>query len=236
MGIKNKIILVATITLSVNSGFCQSVINGHEYVDLGLSVNWAECNIGSNTPEESGDYFAWGETYTKSAYNKMTYKFSGGKEGVEGLTDFTKYLGEENLLDPDDVKLEDMDDVAHVLWGEKWRMPTMNEVEELVDNCDWEFCEFQNVRGCWAISKINGNRIFFPLAGYVYDDEVTDVGASGKYWASELRADMCFEAYQLYLSFSDYWAEMNNNKTSVFLSDDGMRENGRSVRPVCEKE
>lgn len=236
MGIIKKIILGSSLSLSLTSGFSQNIIEGHEYVDLGLSVNWATCNIGSNRPEEAGDYFAWGETYTKSCYNKITYKFSGGKEGVlESLTDYTKYLGKENSYNPNDIKLEDSDDVAHVLWGDKWRMPTMNEVEELVNNCKWEFGELRKVKGCWAISKINGNRVFFPLAGYVYDTEVSDVGASGKYWASELRSDMCFEAYQLYISFSDNWAEMNNNKTSVFLSDDGMRENGRSVRPVSVK-
>lgn len=236
MGIINKIILLSALSLSVNIGFCQNIINGHEYVDLGLSVNWANCNVGSNSPEEIGDYFAWGETYSKSCYNKMTYRYSGGKEGIfESLMDYTKYLGKENQLNPNDVKLEDNDDVAYFLWGAKWRMPTMNEVEELVNNCKWEFGEFKSTKGCWAISKINGNKIFFPLAGYVYEDRVTDVGASGKYWASELRSDMCFEAYQLYISFSDNLAEMNKNKTSVFLSDDGMREYGRSVRPVCKK-
>lgn len=238
MGITKKIFLSKIFTFCMINAFGQNacIIENHEYVDLGLSVYWAICNIGSNRPEELGGYFAWGETYTKSCYNRMTYKFSGGKNGIlDSLNDYTKYLGNENKQDSKDDKLEECDDVAHVLWGGNWRMPTKDEIKELIDSCEWQFCEINQTKGCWAISKVNGNKIFFPLAGYVCDNEVTDVGASGKYWASELRSDMCFEAYQIYISFSDEWAEMNGNKTSIFLSDDGMRENGRSVRPVCLK-
>lgn len=236
MGINKKISLSLTLLFFVTSIYGQGgqIIDGHEYVDLGLSVNWASCNIGSNSPEEFGDYFAWGETFTKSYYNKMTYKFFGGKEGLEGLTDYTKYKGTENKLNPNDTQLEENDDVAHVLWGGRWRMPTMKEIEELVDSCEWVFYEINNIKGCWAISKVNGNMIFFPLAGYIQDDTVSDIGLAGKYWSSQIRANMCFEAYQLWISLADSLAEMEG-KTSILLSDDGFRENGRSVRPVCVK-
>lgn len=246
MGIKVKIFLISTfLTISlIVEGQSIQKIQGHEYVDLGLSVNWATCNIGSNSPEEFGDYFAWGETYTKSCYNEMTYKFAGETLGVKNLptidaqikalVDYTKYLGEENKQNPNDVKLDVMDDVANAQWGSSWRMPTMNEISELVDSCNWELDEIKGIKGYWAISKVNGNKIFFPLAGYIYDDVVSDVGKSGKYWASELRKDMCFEAYQIWLSYADDLAEMQK-KSSVFLSDDGYRYNGRSVRAVCER-
>lgn len=246
MGIKLKYALINvffTIPLFLEGQGVQA-IQGHEYVDLGLSVLWASCNIGSNNPEEYGDYFAWGETYTKSSYNKMTYRFAGETLAsdnfpttdarIKALLDYTKYLGEENKQNPNDVKLDIVDDVANAQWGYPWRMPTMNEISELVDSCTWELDEIKGIKGYWAVSKVNGNKIFFPLAGYISDDEVSDVGKAGKYWASELRKDMCFEAYQIWISYADDLAEQQK-KSTVFLSDDGYRYNGRSVRAVCEK-
>lgn len=246
MGIRVKFSLLGmflTISLIMEGQNVQT-ISGHEYVDLGLSVLWASCNIGSNSPEEFGDYYAWGETYTKSSYNKMTYKFAGETLAYDNLPtldalkhamlDYTKYLGEENKQNPNDVRLDIADDAANAQWGNPWRMPTMNEISELVDSCNWELNEIKGVKGYWAVSKVNGNKIFFPLAGYISDDEVSDVGKSGKYWASELRKDMCFEAYQIWMSYADELSEMRK-QSSVFLSDDGYRENGRSVRAVCER-
>lgn len=246
MGVKIKYTLLSLFLIIsiVVKGQSINTIQGHEYVDLGLSVLWATCNIGSNSPEEFGGYYAWGETYTKSSYNDITYKFAGETKASDNLNtieaesnvlyDYTKYLGDHNKLNPNDVKLDIEDDVANVQWGNPWRMPSKNEISELVDSCDWLFGEIKGVKGCWAISKVNGNKIFFPLAGYVSDYIVLDIGVSGKYWASELRKDMCFEAYQIWISYADDWANMCN-KSSVFLSNDGMRENGRSVRAVCEK-
>lgn len=245
MGIIKSYLISVFLTIPlIAAGQSIQMIQGHEYVDLGLSVLWASCNIGSNSPEEYGDYYAWGETYTKSSYNKMTYKFAGETLGatnlptidaqIKAMLDYTKYLGEENKQNPNDVKLDIVDDVANAQWGNPWRMPTMNEISELVDSCNWEVGEIKGIKGYWAISKVNGNKVFFPLAGYIYDDVVSDVGKSGKYWASELRKDMCFEAYQIWISYEDDSAEMRK-KSSVFLSDDGFRENGRSVRAVCER-
>ena len=245
MGIIKSYLISVYLTIPlIAAGQSIQMIQGHEYVDLGLSVLWASCNIGSNSPEEYGDYYAWGETYTKSSYNKMTYKFAGETLGatnlptidaqIKAMLDYTKYLGEENKQNPNDVKLDIADDVANAQWGNPWRMPTMNEISELVDSCNWEVGEIKGIKGYWAISKVNGNKVFFPLAGYIYDDVVSDVGKSGKYWASELRKDMCFEAYQIWISYEDDSAEMRK-KSSVFLSDDGFRENGRSVRAVCER-
>lgn len=217
---------------------------GHEYVDLGLSVNWATCNIGASSPEEFGGYFAWGETDTKSCYNDMTYKFSGETHSltkfktidaqIKAMTDYTKYLGDENKEVLNDSKLDIIDDVANVQWGKPWRMPTFKEIKELVDSCDWIFEEKAGVMGCWAISKVNGNKIFFPLAGYFQDDMIEDVGKSGKYWSSELRPDMCFEAYQIWISYNDSLSDLEG-KSTVSPYEEGYRENGRSVRAVVDK-
>lgn len=216
----------------------------HDYVDMGLSVNWATCNIGAINPEDYGDYFAWGEIDPKSCYNNLTYLFSGEThvvvklmhsfDRVNAMMDYTKYLGDRNNMVPDDTKLDIVDDVANVRWGKPWRMPTLKETKELVDSCNWVFEEKNGILGCWAVSKVNGNKIFFPLAGYVEEDELCDVGKSGKYWSSELRKDMCFEAYQIWISYGDDLA-ISKKKSFVFLSDDGIRENGRSVRAVIEK-
>lgn len=242
--IKSTLISVFLTIPSIVVGQSVQMIQGHESVDLGLSVLWASCNIGSNSPEEFGDYFAWGETYTKSCYNKMTYKFAGETLGATNLPtidaqiksrlDYTKYLGEENKQNPNDVKLDISDDVANAQWGSLWRMPTLKEISELLDSCNWVLDEVKGITGYWAVSKVNGNKIFFPLAGYISDDQVFGVGKSGKYWASELRKDMCFEAYQIWMSYTDDLSEMRK-KSSVFLSDDGYRENGRSVRAVCDR-
>lgn len=242
--IKSTLISVFLTIPSIVVGQSVQVIQGHESVDLGLSVLWASCNIGSNSPEEFGGYFAWGESYTKSSYNNMTYKFSGSTHAadkpstlnaqISAMLDNTKYLGEENKQNCNDVKLDIVDDVANVLWGSPWRMPTMNEISELIDSCNWIIDVIKGIKGYWAVSKVNGNKIFFPLAGSISDDVVSDVGKAGKYWASKLRKDMCFDAYQIWMSYADILAEMSN-KSSVFLSDDGYRENGRSVRAVCER-
>lgn len=245
MGIIRNILLVIILSFSIiGNGQNIMTFQGHDYVDLGLSVCWATCNIGATNPEEYGDYFAWGETFPKSCYNKMTYKYSGDTHclenfqlidnSVSAITDYTKYLGKNNKLNPNDSKLDLSDDVAFIQWGNPWRMPSKEEIKELVDSCNWTADKLNGIIGYWAVSKINGNKIFFPLAGYISDENIVDVGKAGKYWASELRLDMCFEAYQIWISHNDKLSQQRN-ESSVFLSDDGYRENGRSVRAVLDK-
>lgn len=231
MGVSLKYLFFTAVLLvcSVVNGQNPAQINGYEFVDLGLSVRWAKCNIGAHTPEDYGDYFAWGETYTKSSYNRMSYKYFG--ETYDRFS-YTKYLGDNNPYDKDDFSINMEDDAAFVLWGAPWRMPSKAEIDEIVRMCDWVFDKVNDVQGCWAISKVNGNKIFFPLAGYKCDDELLDSGLSGKYWGGEIRKDMCFEAYQIWISYKDSLAEMEK-KTMILLSDDGYREYGRPIRPVC---
>lgn len=174
----------------------------YEYVDLGLSVKWATCNIGANSPEEYGDYFAWGETETKTSYGKENYKFYKAKY-IEAYVDengfshprqleydgFTKYVptqgyGYEGYLD-DKTELDPEDDVAHITMGGKWRMPTIDECYELKNNCTREYVELNNIRGYKFTSKIEGYTdkwIFLPFAGsYGYD-----VGGEPLYWSSSI--------------------------------------------------
>lgn len=234
MGVRTKIILTISLLHVV------SVVNGQnggtnykeqEFVDMGLSVFWATYNIGSDSPEGYGEYYAWGETYSKSSYNRMTYRYTNE---VYNYISYTKYSGESDVIQSNESKLVLSDDVAHECWGDSWRLPTKSEINELINSCNWTFGELNGTYGCWAVSKLNGNQIFFPFAGYMLDNEVYDVGVSGKYWSSELRPDMCFEAYQLWLSHRNT-NESSEEILSVFLSDDGYREYGRTVRAVCDK-
>ncbi len=177
-------------------------INGHEYVDLGLpsGLKWATCNIGASSPTEFGDYFAWGETESKETYtaeNSKTY----GKElyDISGNPEY---------------------DAARANWGGTWRMPTKDEIEELIDNCNWEWRESWNgVAGC-LVTGSNGNSIFIPAAGYCDGSSLDFLGYSGSYWCST--SYNYLGAYQLYFNSNSHY--IGNN----FLYD------GQSIRAVSE--
>ena len=140
-----------------------SELNGHEWVDLGLSVRWATCNVGASVPSGYGDYYAWGEIETKMEYteeNSVTY-------GVE----------------LDDISGNPQYDVATANWGEGWRMPTEQELDELTDKCDWEWTSLDGVTGYKVIGP-NGNSIFLPAAGNRYESSLNYVGEDGRFWSS----------------------------------------------------
>lgn len=148
------------------------VNNGHEYVDLGLSVKWATCNIGANTSEEYGDYYAWGETATKENYSKKDYKFyDRGNRAYNFQT-----------------SLKPEDDVATTNWGGTWRIPTQAEIQELLDRskCTWAWTTINGVKGYKVISKKNKNSIFLPAGGCYNEKEPYKDGLYGYYWSSSL--------------------------------------------------
>ncbi len=166
-----------------NEGTATGTKNGHDWVNLGLSVKWATCNIGADKPEEYGDYYAWGETATKSTYSwdttykHGTYNFDGNNSKL------TKY----NTTD-EKTSLEAADDAATVNWGEGWRMPTNAELDELIKKCTWTWTTKNGVKGC-EIKATNGNTIFLPAAGYRNSSSLDLVGIYGGYWSSSLNAD-----------------------------------------------
>lgn len=157
----------------------------YKYVDLGLSVKWATSNIGASSPEEYGYYFAWGEVEPKDYYGFDNYKwFIQGYQGhVITKYNYLPYMGSVDnkmILDPED-------DAATVNMGKAWRMPTMDEITELVQGCTWEFTELYNgkfVRGWIGTSKVNNKSIFFPLAGASDHNGVYNLGECGYYWSS----------------------------------------------------
>lgn len=189
----------------------------HDYVDLGLpsGLKWATCNIGANQPFGYGDLFAWGETVSKDEFNWKSYEFV--KDGFSAASYITKYTvddgyesgiwySEGNFVGDSLYILLPEDDVASVIWGDGWRMPTKAELLELIDNCTWKWTKSYNgtgVAGRIGISKNNGNTIFLPAAGYssVKYARTEYFNEEGCYWSSELRTGNSKLAW--YLLFSE---------------------------------
>ena len=140
-------------------------INGHEWVDLGLpsGLKWATYNVGASSKEDYGDYFAWGETEAKSTYieeNSITYD-----------------------VEMSDISGNSQYDVARKKWGSTWRMPTEQEMNELVDNCEWKWTQVNGVYGV-EVTGPNDNCIFLPAAGNRDGSSLYYDGEEGVYWTS----------------------------------------------------
>lgn len=203
--------------------------NGYEYVDLGLSVKWATFNVGANSPEKYGDYYAWGETVTKTNYLWTNYKFRTKGDSYYNVK-FSKYILKVGNGTVDNKKtLEPEDDVAHVKWGGRWRMPTKAEWDELhSDKCTWTWItnfdpDFNYVRGYKVTSNKPGYTdrfIFLPAAGMYDEMTLKDVGMYGYYWSSSLHTDYSYRA-----SIFEVTTGMYSTSTE--------RYRGLSVRPVC---
>ena len=146
----------------------------HDYVDLGLPSGtlWATCNVGASKPEGYGNYYAWGETATKTVYEWSTYKRDSGNL-------LTKYTGSSS------AELELADDAAYVNWGSSWRMPTKKQQDELRDKCTWTWTTLDGVNGR-LVTGPNGNTIFLPAAGERSDNKLRNGGDFGYYWSCEL--------------------------------------------------
>ena len=162
----------------------------YEYVDLGLSVKWATCNVGADSPEEFGLYFAWGETtgYDKDHLVNLywdNYKWSiPGEDGIN-FGSLKKY-NDTNGYGPVDnlTTLEAADDAAVANWGDSWRMPTNEEMDELVNNCTWTKTTHNGVSG-FKVEASNGNYIFLPCAGRNSGGEL-ERSENAFYWTSSL--------------------------------------------------
>ncbi len=203
-----------------NSG----VIDGREYVDLGLPSGtlWATCNVGAESPEEYGDYFAWGETDPKYKYSWSTYKWSNGSYDT-----MTKYCKQSdygyNGFTDGKTELDPEDDAAAVNWGSNWRIPSLEQIEELINSeyTTTEWTQLNGVNGRRITSHSNGNSIFLPAAGYRDDTSLSNAGSKGYYWSRLLDASESYYACYLYF-YSDY-IDWNYSYSRYY---------GRSVRPV----
>lgn len=168
-------------------------INGHKWVDMGTGVKWATTNIGANTPEEFGDYFAWGELAPKDEYTWENYEHRNKKSGSD-------YMIPENFVngDGDNLEFEPKYDAARKLWGGSWRMPTQSEIRALRTGTTKEWVEQYGVNGYLLTSKTTGGQIFLPAAGYKEDKKTIYVGDHGYYWSSSMFDLMEGESYHLY--------------------------------------
>ena len=177
-------------------------------INLGLSVKWADGNVGANSPEDYGDYFAWGEVephYLPGYSQSDSPEWRAGKQGYiwdtyDWTTDgynLSKYntLSEEGVVD-NRTTLELQDDAARRNLGEPWRMPIKEEMEELLENCSWEWTVTENgVRGA-LVTGPNGNQIFLPASGDRYYSNFFD-SEFGRYWSSSLKTDETESAWFL---------------------------------------
>ena len=202
-------------------------------VDLGIDIDdpvrggkkrvyWASCNVGATKPEEYGDYFAWGETATKTNYAWSTLQYCTDDEGKK----FSKYVPSNQASywsgagSPDNrTVLDAEDDAATANWGAPWRTPTDAEWTELRTKCTWTWTTQNGEKG-YLVSN-NGNSLFLPAAGFLYESNVSEAGSLGCYWSSSLYTNP-YDA--LYMDFDSGRVGRSGNS----------RYCGQSVRPVSE--
>lgn len=188
--------------------------NGHYYVDLGLPVMWATCNVGANSPSESGEYYSWCETSPKETYTKSNspnYNHRNTEDIVKGNP---KY------------------DAARKNWGGKWRLPTAYELTFLKIKCEWKWARLNGQNGALLISKKNGNKIFLPSVfgcGENPSDKTRDTKnlKQGSYWSATVQGSSdAWEAYSLIFEVD----ELRRREIDIENHWDGL-----PVRPVIDK-
>lgn len=161
-----------------------------EFVDLGLGVLWATCNLGADKPSDCGDYYAWAEIEPKDDFYWGNYRYCSTISGYNNAV-LDKYTSDGKtgfLLKADNLdRLEAVDDVASVLSGGEWYIPTSQDFEELKENCKWNLVKVKGVEGVEFESKVpgyEGKKIFIPYSGCMIDDEVKGLGHEFKLWSS----------------------------------------------------
>ncbi len=172
---------------------------GHEWVDLGLSVKWGTCNVGASSPSDYGSYFAWGETTTKSSYTSDNCKTHN--------RDMGSIAGDSSY------------DAARANWGGNWRLPTEEEMEELIVRCTWIWTAIKVGQDGYKVTGPNGNSIFLPAAGR-YGESLNFAGEYGYYQSAEPYGSQY--AYGLYLDSDSHYVNWS------------VRSLGFSVRPVLD--
>ena len=194
MKTKRFFLLLAFVSLCVFAKGQNNTINGREYVDLGLpsGLKWAACNVGANSPEEYGDYYAWGEVSIKEEYTIQNSTCSGKK--MDCITANPDY------------------DVARNKWGATWRLPTKDELEELEKNCSWEWTNINRVNGYKVTSGKNGNSIFLPAAGFQSSSSNKYQGTFAYYWSSTPEINNDYRAWLITLSRGTHRIDRLNRK------------------------
>ncbi len=195
----------------------------NEYVDLALPSGtlWATRNIGASTPEEYGQYFAWGETTPKADYDWDTYQWSGDRWNT-----MTKYCTSSTYGTVDNkTELDLLDDAASVNWGPQWRMPSKEQQAELRTHCNWQWTTQNGMKGYRVTSQHNGKSLFLPAAGYHFGTELYSADKYCYYWSRSLDTDQSNQA-------NDLWFYWNSETSSGVASGSNARCDGYVVRPV----
>ena len=173
-------------------------------VDLGLSVKWADMNLGADTDKDYGIYIAWAETEEKEQSFLRNYKYADDEPSETLYLQYAllKYNSDINCAGVMDYKtvLEPMDDAATVHWGEDWRTPTRDEFKELLDNCVWTWTSKGGINGYEVSSSVTGNTIFLPAGGAIFGGEQEWKGSAGTYWTCNLYEQNHIYANYYYLT------------------------------------
>ncbi len=208
--IRINIIVILLAAITTACGTKENNPDGAEYVDLGLSVKWADRNLGATTPESSGGYYAWGEIAPKEIYRPETYDF------YDNTTYRYKNIG-------NDISGTEYD-VATKLWGPNWQMPTEEQVNELIEKCEWNLTTKNNVTG-FEIVGPSGKSIFIPAVYYMANSNLDSYG-SVCYWTSTLNPTENATAYILY--YDGHYRK----SPSIYING---RSLGSPIRPVRAK-
>ncbi len=232
------IIVLAVLGLCEQAGFAQ------EAVDLGLSVKWASCNVGASSPYDVGSYFAWGEVEAKERYLVSNYSMSNTPE-ISELDDLAGDMDPSSLTEycssDGKTRLDSSDDVACQKWGGKWRIPTAEEWNELLENCSWAWAQGASeakdfkviIDGFRVASKKNGNSIFLLASGICMGVGAIESSKTGYYWASSLNTDNPVEAW-CFSFFPGGSLGWHTGLPRSIETETAFRSYGLSVRPVTE--
>lgn len=195
-----------------------------QWVDLGLpsGIKWAGWNVGASAPEEYGGYFAWGETSEKSMYIFGSYQY---KDNYYCYDD-DPYTYSGMYSDIGDCISGTNYDVATVRWGGGARMPTLEEIKELIGYCEWETGSLNDVKGVFAVGP-NCNSIFIPFAGSRHFSDLYDEGLDGYLWSGTRGYyDEGLHGY--------YACGLNCDWYNTSWGSGWFRDPGCSVRPVSD--
>lgn len=203
----------ATCTVTVK--YLHGTLNGHDWVDMGNGLKWATMNVGAISPEESGDYVAWGEPDKKPLVHD--YSWSTYFDSIGGSSDyFSKYyLGGVTTLTSNQ-------DAASSNWGSTWRMPTAAEWSWLLENCTWTYTSLNEKSG-FLVTATNGYTIFLPCAGFMDGNSISSPN-DGFYWSSSLSTSSSAHAIEVYLNWISRTASVG----------DSYRYLGELIRPVSD--
>ena len=223
-----EVIFILTDGTTFSIPLDNSPYNNNEAVDLGLPSGtlWATCNVGADSPWEYGYYFSWGQTQSGGGFGWATYKYCNGTYKT-----LTKYCinSSYGIVDGKAV-LEPIDDAATANWGEDWKMPSREQLEELLNSnyTTVKWIMLYGVNGIKITSKSNNKSIFLSAGGYSHSYGQSNKGEQGYYWSNELTISSVEPGCSAcYMSFGSTGGSVSNN-----LSGGHNRCEGLSVRPV----